>query len=190
MRLAITSQGVFVLAVKLCFAGIAVLTFGCAARQVGVSEGAEEIAHGIQSSVAAHPDISDYSLRVNVRGSHVTLGGTTKNALQSRMIESVAFQTPGVSDVTNEIVVEPGPSDLEIKEAIFRELELDGSLFIDLLSVQVENGVVKLSGSMPERDAVDSILSHALNTPGVKDIKSNMTINGDPYPVSYLEMED
>lgn len=159
---------------------------GCAARTNGIPENAEAIARNIQTSVATHPDISDYSLRVNIRGSHVTLGGSTKNPLQARLIEAIALETPGVSKVTNDIVVSAGPSDQEIKEAIMRELEYDGSLFIDVITVKVQNGVVSLEGSLPDAYAIDGILSHVLNAEGVKDIKSGLTVNGKPYPVDYL----
>jgi len=147
------------------------LVAGCSTRTNGIPKSAEAIARNIQASVATHPDISDYSLRVNVRGGHVTVGGSTKNPLQARLIEAIALQTPGVSGVTNDIVVSAGPSDQEIKEAIMRELEYD---------------VVSLEGSLPDRHAIDSILSHVLNAEGVQDISSKLTINGKPYPIDYL----
>ena len=159
---------------------------GCAARLNGLSKSSEEIAKNVQSEVAMHPDISDYSLRVNVRGGHVTLGGNTKNLLQSSLIESVAVKVPGVRGVTNEIVVTGKSSDEEIKEAILQELEYDGSLFIDTIEIHVRDGVVTLVGSLPDRHAVDDILSHVLNAEGVRDIESKLTINGQPYPIVHL----
>lgn len=169
---------------------MAILVVGCAARLNGLSGSAEEIAKGVQTAVADHPGISDYSLRVNVRGGYVTLGGSAKNMLQSDLIESVARQCRGVRGVTNEIVVKSSLSDAEIREAIFQELEYDGSLVIDLVEISVRDGLVTLTGSLPDRNAVDDVLSHVLNAEGVKDIVSKLTINGQPYTAHSLDFRE
>jgi hypothetical protein len=51
----------------------------------------------------AHVDAAD--LRVAVRGSHVTLLGTVRQALEKAQIEARARAIPGVSEVTNQLTV-------------------------------------------------------------------------------------
>jgi osmotically-inducible protein OsmY len=51
----------------------------------------------------AHVDAAD--LRVAVRGSHVTLLGTVREALEKAQIEARARAIPGVSEVTNQLSV-------------------------------------------------------------------------------------
>lgn len=145
----------------------------------------ESSAKAVQDAVRKHPEVSEYSLRVSVSGGTATLSGKVKNEVQSRIIQAIAGETAGISGVENQLQVQKPVSDGELKNEIYYALEGDSELDVDAVSVTVRDGVVTLDGSLRSHAAIDAVLSHVLNQAGVKDIKSNLTVNGQPYPVKY-----
>jgi len=49
------------------------------------------------------------------------------------------------------------------------------------LKVSVQNGVATVEGKLSNRRQVDEVLAAALNIDGVRDVRSEITINGRPY---------
>jgi len=66
----------------------------------------ETVAKDIQDKVAADPDTRDSQVAVAAKDGKVTLTGRTSSPAAQQKIEQIAHQEPGVSDVTDQTVVD------------------------------------------------------------------------------------
>jgi osmotically-inducible protein OsmY len=87
---------------------------------------------------------------VSVEGATVTLGGTTKSVMASRMAAQAAMSVKGVADVVNSIEVAHGVQrrDRDIKRDVLYRLAADAYLRASAITVSVQDGLVSLSGSV------------------------------------------
>lgn len=66
---------------------------------------AEEIQRGIARAFARNAELSDDKILVEVEGGHVTLSGQVEFWSEHDMAENIAWKSPGVTSVTNNIEV-------------------------------------------------------------------------------------
>lgn len=105
--------------------------------------------------------------------------GTEKQAMLYHIRREVS--TP----VNEDISVRPWPTDSELTKRIKTELSSKQGLDLKGITVEVDKGVVTLSGKRPNHWEADRIATAALMVEGVRDIKSNLTFDGsrdDPLP--------
>jgi osmotically-inducible protein OsmY len=60
----------------------------------------------VEDAIARHWSISDQDIEVEVSGSTVTLTGTVGSLYQKRKAGNVAWNTPGIFNVNNDLLVE------------------------------------------------------------------------------------
>ena len=72
-------------------------------NQSGASAG--DIAAGIDQAFARNAELYDDNIDVTTDGSNVTLSGTVATWDESEMAEDIAWMSPGVTNVTNDIAV-------------------------------------------------------------------------------------
>jgi len=66
---------------------------------------ATDIASGISAAFARNGELYDDDIDVTTDGGHVTLSGTVETWSECDMAEDIAWMSPGVTDVTNNIEV-------------------------------------------------------------------------------------
>ena len=66
---------------------------------------ASDIAGGILRAFARNAELYDDNVEVTTDGGHVTLAGTVETWSEYDMAEDVAWMSPGVTDVTNNILI-------------------------------------------------------------------------------------
>ena len=66
---------------------------------------AEAISSGIARAFARNAELYDDNVNVSVNGGHVTLSGTVETWSERDMAEDVAWRSPGVTSLTNDILV-------------------------------------------------------------------------------------
>jgi len=66
---------------------------------------AEDIRSGIVQAFARNAELFDDNVSVNVDGGHVTLSGSVETWREYGMAEDVGWRTPGVTSVTNNVLV-------------------------------------------------------------------------------------
>lgn len=144
-------------------------------RQPGVETG---LARVIENSIELDPDIEVESLDVTEQDGVVTLYGTVEEAWMSTEAERIAENTIGVREVENNLVVVPSEerTDVEIRLDVLSSLQSDMRVDASSITVIVDDGVVTLEGTVGSWDAWEAAYAIALQTEGVVDVESDLTV--------------
>lgn len=118
--------------------------------------------------------VSSYSLTVEVDNGNVTLNGNTGSWTEMNLAGTVVKGVRGVTTLKNnvDIVYEKEYSDIDIKNAIERKLELDPYVDDQLVNVLVDDGDVTLSGTVGSVAERTSLYSNAW-VAGVNSVDDN-----------------
>ncbi|MFW6257533.1 MAG: BON domain-containing protein, partial [Prolixibacteraceae bacterium] len=137
-----------------------------------------EITGNIQNFLKYNSDINPVNLRVETEKGEVTLSGKVAKSWEKREAEKVANAAKGVVNVVNKIEVKPSAirSDEYIERDLRRVLERSALVDEDKVHVEVENGVVHLTGSVVSEPVLNEINEKALYTNGVVDVINEITI--------------
>lgn len=137
-----------------------------------------EIASNVKNSLVWDPDIDSTKVDVTVAGGIATLMGTVDAYWKKFQAENDAYWVTGVVDVVNEIGVVP--TDQPIDEAIARDIEAalgrNINVNVEDVTVEVENGVVTLTGTVPTWAAWRAAYNTAIYTSGVVDVVDRLVI--------------
>lgn len=116
----------------------------------------------------------------------VTLQGTTKLLVDSLDAQKKVSKLDHVSGVRNHVEVESNVTDAQLEKNLADKLRYDrlgfGSTF-NALGLNVQNGVVTVSGDVIDYPSRDSALAMIETTPGVKDVVDNINV----LPVSPMD---
>ncbi|MFW5751720.1 MAG: BON domain-containing protein [bacterium] len=104
----------------------------------------------IETALLNDPAANSYQLNVEVNNGVVTLKGEVDSWQEKIIAEHVAKGVTGVTDVINRISFEydPDRTDIEIENDIRAALENDVRVDADLIAVDINNGMVTLSGTV------------------------------------------
>jgi hyperosmotically inducible periplasmic protein len=112
----------------------------------------------VKTALALNSNVSSYDIHVESNINDVTLTGQVPTTEDKRVAEEVARSTKGVSNVVNNLQVDPKMlaataakqyvTDLEIKTAVLESILNNPDLKAQQLKVEVNNGAVKLSGNV------------------------------------------
>lgn len=112
----------------------------------------------VKSALALNKHFSSFDINVETTNNKVTLTGQVPTAGDRQAVEEVARSTKGVSDVVNNL--QPNPKiqaenadrqyvvDIGIKAAVLESILDNPDLKTQQIKVSVEDGLVKLSGSV------------------------------------------
>jgi osmotically-inducible protein OsmY len=139
----------------------------------------------VKTALGLSKRLAGFDIGVNSSEGVVTLNGQVPSENAKSLAGEIARDTPGVSDVKNEIAVEPGaqPSsesvhveDLEIRVAILEALAHSRELGGKNIDVKVDNRAVTLSGSVEtpaQRNGAEQI---ARAVDGVASVTNNLGV--------------
>jgi osmotically-inducible protein OsmY len=138
----------------------------------------EEIRFSIQNLITAYPELRKGDIRVSVGGGIVTLEGSVTSYWKKTQARRVACGAEGVLDVINKLSVVPTEkvSDRAIAEDVIAAIERNTYANIKNVNVEVRNGVVTLTGSVPSLAAFDSAQDAAEFTRGVVNVINDLAI--------------
>jgi hyperosmotically inducible protein len=128
------------------------------------------------------------SVQVQVQGGVVTLTGTVDRYWAKEEADKKAHRAKNVTAVRNDVqVAGPEIPDQQLQEKLVKELSTDrvgyGTNAFNAIGVNVQNGVVSLSGHAYGPTDKESALGLVMNTPGVKDVIDDVEVD----PVSPLD---
>lgn len=137
-----------------------------------------EITDNIQNFLKYNSDINPVNLRVITENGEVTLSGKVAKRWEKSEAEKIANSARGVVNVVNNIEVKPSAvrSDDYIEQDLSRVLERSALVDEDKVYIEVENGVVHLTGSVVSEPVLNDINEKALYTNGVVDVINEITI--------------
>jgi osmotically-inducible protein OsmY len=155
----------------------------------------------VKSALALNKQLSSFDIHVDSidspgkSGNDVTLTGHVPTADDKRVAEEVARATKGVGNVVNNLEVDSKSQsaneekqfvpDLEIKAAVLQSLLNNPGLKSQEIKVDVNNGEVKLSGSVGSSAQKAAAESAARAITNVRDVDSNslaVTTSGEGQP--------
>jgi hyperosmotically inducible periplasmic protein len=122
--------------------------------------GDSETTSAVKTALALNKDLSSLDIHVETTNNIVTLTGQVPAADNKRVAGEVALSTKGVTSVTNDLQVGPSPSPTiqpadsgsqgsgDIKAAVLQSIQNSPTLRTEQIKVDVNNGDVKLSGSV------------------------------------------
>ncbi len=125
----------------------------------------------------------------NVRYARVMLTGNVKAQEDAARAVALSWKAKGVSEVINELVVNPNADLLDtagdsiVKRNLEARLLITKGVWVINYSMDVTNGVAYLIGRVKDQTELDKALSIARTTKGVKRVVSHLQINAStPHP--------
>jgi osmotically-inducible protein OsmY len=138
----------------------------------------EDIRRSVIRNLSEDPDLEKTDIRVSVRDGIVTLEGSVDAYWKKWEAEYTTCNVRGVCDIVNKVTVVPTMqiSDRVIAEDVRAAIERRRNVNIEDLDIRVENGVVTLSGTVPDWDARRAAINAAEFTKGVIDVLDELSI--------------
>jgi hyperosmotically inducible periplasmic protein len=143
----------------------------------------------VKGALALNKQLSSFDIHVDSinspgkSGNDVTLTGHVPTAEDKRVAEEIARSTKGVANVVNNLEIDSKAQsansekqyvpDLEIKAAVLQSILNNPGLKTQQIKVDVNNGEVKLSGSVRSSAQKTAAESAARAITNVRDVDSN-----------------
>jgi osmotically-inducible protein OsmY len=158
----------------------------------GVPKSDAEIAAAIKEAALQDPRIRSYDVHPSVAGGVVTLTGTVGSVNAKMAAEGVARNTVGVVQVKNQLetVSEQAISDAVLQGRIQETLEFDPFIVPGQIHISVDQGHVKLTGSVATYFERAEAFDAASRIAGVTRVDDELTVRepSSPYVFSpYLD---
>ena len=138
----------------------------------------EVILERVRQVLAVHSEVNLHSLKVFMEGDVLFLEGVVDAYWKKQLAEELAYQVLGVTEVENRIGVTPttGGGDEIIARSVVEALHRRDQLAAQSVDVRVEDGRVRLSGSVPTWTARNAAYEAALYTDGVVEVEENLAV--------------
>lgn len=136
------------------------------------------LAHDLEQHIKSDPEIADYDIDVNVSNSVTTLKGEVRSESERQRIEEIALFLAPNKKVINAIEIRRPVQDQELAARVQTALRSAGQLPSNEILVVASRGKVELVGSVPHARDRDRALSITLDTPGVEEVVSKLTVAG------------
>lgn len=128
------------------------------------------------------------NVQISVSGDVVTLGGSVGLYLYRGIAEDKVSRVRGVGLIRDEIrIASPAISDRQLRKnlleaMVYSQFQDYGYLptVDEAVSVQVEDGIVRLAGAIPSRELASRLFAIAADTRGVRGIVDRMQVVSDP----------
>lgn len=126
----------------------------------------------------AHDDWPSGEIAFGVKDGALTLDGKVISLSHKRMIEAIAWWTPGCRDVVNQLQVVPAEEDNddELTDAIRLVLEMDPLVHADQIGIRTEAGVVTLGGVLQRDEERRMAEMDAWAVCGVADVHNRIEV--------------
>jgi len=139
----------------------------------------QEIRKDIEMILDWNPDIDAVGIKISVDGGEVILEGSVSSYWEKKRAEDLCGLIVGVREITNSLLVVPSESVLDqaIADGIAKALARNPHIDADSIDITVRDGVVTLSGSVPNRTAFEAAQEAAQYSLGVVEIYNKLKIS-------------
>ncbi len=126
----------------------------------------------------AHDDWPSGEIAFGVADGELSLDGKVISLSHKRMIEAIAWWTPGCRGVVNRLRVEPAEEDNddELADAIRLVFEMDPLVHADQIGIRAERGVVTLGGVLQRDEERRMAEMDAWAVWGVADVRNQIQV--------------
>lgn len=138
----------------------------------------QEIRKDIEMILDWNPDIDAVGIKISVDGGEVILEGSVSSYWEKKRAEDLCGLIMGVRKITNSLLVVPSESVLDqaIADGIGRALARNPNIDEDSIDITVRDGVVTLSGSVPNRTTFNAVEEAAQYSVGVVEVYNKLKI--------------
>jgi osmotically-inducible protein OsmY len=123
--------------------------------------------------------VPDDRVQVKVENGLVTLSGTVSWQYQKNEAAHAVHKLSGIVGVVNQIRVQPPVPATAVTQQIYKALARDARTEAGRVTVQAENGVVTLKGTVRNWHERELIEGAAWSVPGVSEIRDLLTLRWD-----------
>ena len=136
----------------------------------------QDIKEAMYCLLNANSEIKTNDVKVSINNGSIFLEGTVNSFWKSDKIRKMASKISGVISVTNKITIIPDEkiSDEEIANLIFNSMQNCVQVDAYNINVEVEDGIVSLSGILSSMSEYDEAIDIVKSTKGVVDIKNSL----------------
>jgi len=136
--------------------------------------------------------LKDDHIKVKARDGVVTLTGEVASAVHKDLARDTVENLPGVKSVDDQLSVKPADekSDGWIEFKIKSALLYHRSVSATKTTVTVKDGVVTLGGTAGSQAQKELTTEYVQDIEGVKEVKNEMKVPGEPEPRSVGEVID
>jgi osmotically-inducible protein OsmY len=126
----------------------------------------------------AHGDWPSGEIEIGADEGVVTVEGKVISLSHKRMIEAIAWWTPGCRDVVNRLQVVPAEEDNddELADAVRLVFEMDPLIHADQIGIRAERGVVTLAGLLQRDEERRMAEKDAWSVNGVTDVQNRIQV--------------
>ena len=140
----------------------------------------EEIMHSILEAIPSHCLAETEDIEVAVQQGNVTLAGRSKRLHHKDVITNIATFTRGVRSVDNQIQIVPELDGTKVTDLHMKK-NIEGLLSslpirVEFLNIEVQDGVVTLSGTVYGSDDYRNLKRAVRNVPGVVRVKNKTRV--------------
>lgn len=137
-----------------------------------------EIKEHLENLFRWNQEMSQEYVRITVTGGKVVLEGTVDAYWKKLRAEQMAASVKGVLGVKNKLSVVPTENlyDRSIGQSIGNALARNAQIDVNTVDVKVKDGIVTLSGSVPNQSARDAAREVAANTMGVIELYNQLEL--------------
>lgn len=141
-----------------------------------------EIKSHIMSTLGSANDIDADQIDVSVQSGYAELSGMQSTYWKKMKAENLVSEVGGVIEIDNniEVKLQEGADDKQIAFEISKALKHD-DIDADQITIRVNNGVVSLSGKLPNWNLYNALLRKATFTKGVKDVNNDLIVKNYLY---------
>lgn len=136
----------------------------------------------VKAKLTADPDVNPFEIDVDTTDGVVTLRGRVEESSDRRVAGRLARETEGVRSVRNEITVGEDPGDMApgadaaLVAAIEGQLAGTTGVSAANIDVDVQDGVVTLSGTVRTAEARTKAGEIARSVDGVKSVRNELKV--------------
>lgn len=136
----------------------------------------EQIERGVKKIFKINSCLDSKNIEVLVNEGKVTLKGIVNSYWEKEMATELTSDIPGIISLENHLAVQPPEplSDEEIREDIQSAMERAVRVNSENVKIEVENGIVTLSGTVSSMSAYSAAQKAAKLSKGVIDIHNNL----------------
>jgi osmotically-inducible protein OsmY len=135
-----------------------------------------DIASAALTALKERVDVPDEKIKLTVKDSWITLEGTVDWFYQKNSAEFAVKYLSGVKGVTNNVVVKPAVSTIEVKDKIEDALKRSAEVDARRIIVQTADGKVTLTGNVHSWHEKNAAGIAAWSSPGVKDVSNQIAV--------------
>lgn len=137
-----------------------------------------EITGNVESKLIWDSQINATGIKVETTNGVVTLSGVVDSYWEKNLAEDLARNTSGVIDVLNDLAVNLAKSivDIDVENDIIDAYRRSGLIDEEKINVNVNDGIVHLTGIVPNYLIKRQAYNLAMYTAGVIDVIDDITI--------------